>query len=449
MRHLFYSAGTLLLLVLAFSFRPSSPQKVCFACEQLTGLEKVVCLAEDFKASLTSTQLSAAQLDHTFANAKKWSNLPVTLAPRIGVRFGDLSAAQLAKAKTLIEASMGTGANEGYKEMQQLWAADKYLSQNGGGATYGDGQYFLAFLGTPSTTGSWELQTGGHHLAVANTYGGGQMKGATPSFRAVEPFAAFTIDGGTYQPIVQERDALAAMLASLSTAQLAAAKLSTTYNDIVLGPNSDWAFPSTKSGLRANQLSTAQKELITKAILTYVGDIDSANASAYMAIYTAQLDDTYIAYANNATLSQKGDYVRIDGPRVWIEYSVQNGIILTPTHPHSVWRDHQSDYGGLGNPSATHAPQRFEGVFEVSPNPVSEQTQVKIELDQPAVIRVQVLDGAGHLVPTGFRYNMTAGTHILPLVLSGLPAGLYTCTLEVSHADGSSVATASRQMSKI
>ncbi|WP_461105034.1 DUF3500 domain-containing protein [Spirosoma koreense] len=41
------------------------------------------------------------------------------------------------------------------------------------------------------------------------------------------------------------------------------------------------------------------------------------------------------------------DYFRIDGPRVWIEYSTQGGIVIrTPPHPHSVWRDRTGDYGG-------------------------------------------------------------------------------------------------------
>jgi hypothetical protein len=132
--------------------------------------QEIVNLANAFKATLNATQLATAELTYSLANAKKWSNLPVTMSPRIGIRFGDLSAAQLAAAKAVIRAATGTNANEGYAELEQLWAADEYLGANGGGTAYSAGQYYLAFLGTPAMTGTWELQTGGHHLAFANTY---------------------------------------------------------------------------------------------------------------------------------------------------------------------------------------------------------------------------------------------------------------------------------------
>lgn len=447
---LFAAAAMLGLAAFTLQKNAAPSEKTCAACDQLTGLEKVVCLADEFKALLSASQITTVQLDYNLANAKKWSNLPVNLSPRIGIRFGDLNATQLAKAKELIQAATGTTANEGYAEVQQLWAADDYLTQNGGGSGYGSGQYYMAFLGTPSTTGTWELQTGGHHLAVANTYAAGAMSGPTPSFRAVEPFAAFQNGGNTYQPIVQERDALAAMLASLSTSELASAKLTSNFNDIVLGPNKDWSFPTTKSGIKCSQLTAAQKNLVIAAIKTYVDDIDDSNAAKFMSLYTSQIDDTYISYANTAALSAKGDYVRIDGPRVWIEYSVQNGIILSPTHPHSVWRDHQSDYGGLGNPSiATNAPLRFDGKFEVFPNPAAAATaQVQIELKNAAAVSVSLFDMNGRKLSGGLKLNMTAGAHTLPLDLQVVPTGIFNCVLEVKNLDGS-VAVASKTLTKI
>lgn len=448
---MFLLGAAVLCLLAAFTWQNTTTKstKICLTCEGLSGLEKVVCLADDFKAALSAAQISTLELSYNLTNAAKWSNLPVTFVPRLGIRFGDLSADQLIKAKTLVASILGKGASEGYDEAQQLWAADQYLSQNGGGNAYGAGQYYMAFLGKPSTSGTWELQTGGHHLAVANTYSGGVLTGATPSFRAVEPFAAFQSGSNTYQPILQERDALAAVLASMTSAQLTTAKLGTTYNDITLGPGKDWQFPTTKSGIKCSQLSTAQKDKVIAAIRTYVEDIDSINADAYMALYTAQLDDTYISYANTTALAAQKDYIRIDGPRIWIEYSVQNGIVLSPTHPHSVWRDHQSDYGGLGNPNvATNNVQAFEGKFEIFPNPCPGNTQVQIELPNPALVNISVYDAMGKQVGTALRYNVTAGSHTFPIDLQTAPAALYSCILTIKNADGS-VARASRQLSKM
>ncbi len=449
MKWLLPAAAILLLAAFTFQKAVAPARKTCSTCDNLSGVEKIVCLAEDFKASLSASQVTSLQLDRTLANAQKWSNLPVTFVPRLGVRFGDLNATQLEKAKAILQAAMSNRPYEGYDEAQQLWAADEYLAQNGGGSTYGAGQYFMAFLGTPSTTGAWELQSGGHHLAISNTYANGEMSGATPSFRGAEPFSAFTLNGNTYQPLVQERDSLAAALASLSSTELAAAKLTTSFNDIVLGPNKDWQFPATKAGLKCSQLTGSQKSLILAAIRTYVGDIDSANAAAYMALYASQMDNTYIAYANNAALTQAKDYVRIDGPRVWIEFSMQNGVILSGPHPHSVWRDHTSDYGGLGNPtSSTQTALRFTGKFEVFPNPAAATAQVQVELENSAVIAVNLFDSTGKKCTGGFQYNMTAGEHTLPLRLQNLPQGQYNCLLEVKYPNGT-LATASKPLTKI
>ena len=318
-------------------------------CGTATGLQKVVCLAETFKATLTATQVATLQLSYSKADAVKWSNLPqaLTQTKRVGLALSGLSATQLTAFKALLAAAMGSSSNEGYAEALAILAADDYLSANGGGSTYGSGNYYVAFLGTPSTTGLWEFQYGGHHIAMSNTYNGGKLVGATPSFRAVEPFAPFSQNSVNYEPLGQERVALAAMLTGFSDAELTSAKLASTYSDILLGPGKDGQFPTTRAGLKASSLSASKKALVLAAIKTYVNDIDDENAATILAKYTAELDETYIGYSGTTAMETKNDYVRIDGPNIWIEYSTQGGIVIrSANHPHSVWRDRSGDYGG-------------------------------------------------------------------------------------------------------
>ena len=314
-------------------------------CTGVTGLARVVCLAEAFKATLTNTQLAAAQLAYTKTDAVKWSNFPqgATTPRRVGVMLGSLNATQLAAFRALMTAVLVDGVpNEGYDELEGVRAADDYLATTGGNTSlFGNGNYFLAFLGTPSTTGLWELQYGGHHYAFANTYNGGALTGVTPSFRGVEPVTAVTQNGKTYQPLEQERQAFASMIAGLGTTEQTTARLSTSFSDVLLGPGKDGQFPTAKQGLRVGNLSATQKALVLNAIKLYVNDLDTETAVTVLAKYTADIDNVYIAYAGSGTFSTQGDYVRIDGPAVWIEYSAQGAA-----HPHSVWRDRTSDYGG-------------------------------------------------------------------------------------------------------
>lgn len=320
-------------------------------CASATGINKIICLADAFKGQLDATQLATVQRTYSKSEAQKWSNLPQGLVQssykRIGLNFGSMTTTQIQYAKALIKEVAGTTTNEGWDELQQLLNADEYLAANGGGSgTYGAAYYYIALLGTPATTGTFEIQYGGHHTAFANTYKDGVLTGATPSFRGVEPFTTFTWNGKSNQPLQQEQAAFSAMLTGLSGSNLATAKLSVTYSDLVVGPQNDAAFPATASGVKCSNLSSAEKTLVLNAIKTYIYDVDDANAATIMAKYTNELDNTYIAYSGTTGLTTRNDYVRIDGPSIWIEYSCQGGIVLAGTHPHSVWRDKTKDYGG-------------------------------------------------------------------------------------------------------
>lgn len=313
-----------------------------------TGIYKIIRLAEALKSSLQDDQLAVVQLAYSKQDAAQWSNLPATFrgAKRVGLNFGSMTATQIRLAKTLLKAVAGNTVNEGWDELQQLLNADDYLAVNGGRSDYGAANYYIALLGTPAAKGTFEIQFGGHHMAFANTYKDGVLTGATPSFRGVEPFGTFVWDGKNNQPLNDEQTALSAMLTSFSEGQQAMAKLSSTYSDLLVGPQKDGAFPSTPSGIRCNDLSPAQRKLVMNAIKTYVDDIDEASAAAFVKKYEAQMNDTYISYSGTTGLTARNDYVRIDGPSVWIEYSCQHGVILSGTHPHSVWRDKLKDYGG-------------------------------------------------------------------------------------------------------
>lgn len=316
-------------------------------CSSKTSVEQIVCLADAFKATLSASQISALQLDYTFTNIKTWSNLPAAMSARKGLKFSTLSTTQLTAAKALVEAmTKSSVANEGYDEVKQIWAADDWLVSDGkANSDYGSGNYYIAFFGTPSTTGTFEIMETGHHKTVANTYNNGALVAATPHFVAVEPIT-WTTGGVTYAPVSQETDAMKALLSSLSATQLATAKSSSSFSDIILSPGKEWQFPTTFTGLVCSGLTDAQKTLALNVIKTYTNDIDATNAAKFLALYTSEIDKTYITYAGTGNMNTKGDYFRIDGPHVWIELSQNGGIIYSGPHPHSVWRDRISDYAG-------------------------------------------------------------------------------------------------------
>lgn len=315
-----------------------------------TDIVNIVKVAEAFKATLTASQVTALQYTYTKAQAQKWSNLPESLyRGRVGLQTSTFTAAQKTAFLELLKVTTGTTVNEGYEEYVGILDADDYLGANGGGSGYGSGNYYVGFLGTPSTTGLWCLQIGGHHGTNLFTYNGGKMTGGTPNFRSTEPYPTWTSTntGKMVQSLVQETAALAAFLQGLSAAELAIAKRASAQNDLIVGPQKDASFPTTKTGVKAGNLTTAQKNLLLAAIKTYVDELDDKAAGAVLAKYKFEIDNTYVSYVGGTTMAEKGDYILIDGPSVWIEWSMQGGIVIrNGVHPHSIWRDRTADYGG-------------------------------------------------------------------------------------------------------
>ncbi|WP_218006633.1 DUF3500 domain-containing protein [Streptomyces hokutonensis] len=359
--------------------------------KKATGVGAVVSAANEFLNTLDADQQASTLLDLTQANATAWSNLPCGSTCRPGIQLGSLTDTQLAAAMKVLKLATGTGKNTGYDQITQIIKADDVLNAaqstssagpapsdtasstasadpsatatdaptdvptgtppsggTGGGGLggYGSGVYFLAFLGTPSATGTWQLHFGGHHLALNLTYKNGKVAGASPFFVGVEPTTWTDDDGTTYSPLATMRDGLLALTGSLSTEQLATAKLSESFSDVLLGPGQDGQFPETKEGIKVSTLSPKQKQLVLKAIHPWIANVDDATAKKLMKTYEHELNQTYVAYSGTTALDTQGDYVRIDGPGVWVEFVCQNGVVYRDQiHYHTVYRDHTRDYG--------------------------------------------------------------------------------------------------------
>lgn len=322
----------------------------------------VVSATNSLLAALTPAQRTAIAYEKTLANAQKWSNLPTTFAARNGVKFGDMSTEAQNAAVALATLAAGT---RGTTLLSELREADEWLVTNGKASStdYGRGLYYVSVHGTPSTTSAWMLQIGGHHLAYNFTYNG-KCAGATPLFDGAEPMTWTDTGGVAHAPLEPQRAAMVALLSSVGS--LSGARLSGTFSDIVNGPtgggpgggsSGDTKYPSSLSyptgttgrGVLVSGLSAEQKALVKTAIEAWVRNVATPVSDTLLAAYESDeaLSETYVGYTGSADLSTQASYVRIDGPRVWIEVTVQGGIIYRDrVHFHTIWRDKAADYGG-------------------------------------------------------------------------------------------------------
>ena len=309
---------------------------------------KAVCsAAESLLATLSATQRNGVQFAFNRTTAStKWSNLPCGAACRNGLQFSTLSATQLEAALAVAQAALSSA---GYGTFDGIRKADDFLGSLGASNVYDSGIYFIAFIGTPSSTGEWILQLGGHHYAL-NFYYHGSVESPTPYFTGMNP-STFTLNGQSYSPLKPKVDVMVAMIAGLDATQRASAKLNGTFGDVLLGPGADNFFPA-PSGLKVSTLSATQQALVVDAMEAWVNDMPSGVASDFLAAYTSSsaLENTYVGWAGaNASLATQGSYIRIDGPRAWMEIVVQGpAAIAGQVHYHAIWRDETLDYGGDG-----------------------------------------------------------------------------------------------------
>jgi hypothetical protein len=313
----------------------------------------VVDAANALLDKLTATQKATIQLAATLANAQQWSNLPTTFVRRNGVALIDMSADAQTAAVALVAAAAG---NNGATLFAELRAADEYLVTNGGASAtdYGGGRYFVAYIGTPSTSAKWMLQIAGHHLAYNFSYNA-KCTSATPLFDGVEP-TTWT-DSTMHAPLEEQRASSVALLTSVSSKT--ESKLTGTFSDLLMGPpagQGDTKYPTslpyptatTGRGVLVGSLGAEQKTLVKTAIEAWVKNTADPIATSLLAQYESDdaLNQTYVGYAGNADLTTQGSYLRIDGPRVWIELTVQGGIVYKgKVHYHTIWRDKAADYG--------------------------------------------------------------------------------------------------------
>ena len=310
----------------------------------------VVTATQAFLATLDADTASKVEFDFTDNESRQtWSNYPAAQVPRKGVALSDLSdsakAAALAVVKTML-------SEQGYSQVEAVQAADDWLNQNSASGTdsFGsDTDYYIAVYGTPSTTDPFMVQFGGHHLARNYTYKG-TTASITPDFTGTEP-KSFTVGSTDVEPMKEKAGTLFAAFDSLTDEQDAQAKLSGTLNDILMGPGVDSGeFPATE-GVSVGSLSAAQQQLVVDAIAAWVNDAAPGEAASLLATYEADLANTKIAYANSTTVDGENTYLRIDGPRVWIELVNTRSMSTPNVHYHGVYRDKADDYGST-NPSS-------------------------------------------------------------------------------------------------
>ena len=313
---------------------------------------RAIVAANAFLGTLTAAERAHAAFPFISPQKTNWSNLPSGIYQRNSLRLGDLAPAKHDAALALVASVL---SREGYRKVQNIMNGDEVLKGSGGGRTggragapggggrgggvvFGQDEYYIAVLGTPSLTTPWMIQFGGHHLAINVTIVGGNNV-MTPSLPAAQP-AKYTLNGQTIRPLGNENDKGFALINALDAGQRKQAILNYQVNDLVLGPGQDGKVIQPE-GILASALNNNQQTMLLDVAHEWVGILNDDAAAAKMAEIRQNLSRTYFAWSGSTTNGGLA-YFRIQGPTVLIEYAPQQGDL---DHIHTIYRDPTNDYG--------------------------------------------------------------------------------------------------------
>jgi uncharacterized protein DUF3500 len=311
---------------------------------------RAVDAARAFLATMDDRQRAKVALPLNADTRKVWSNLPTGIAMQVGaterngLKLGDLTPAQQNAALALVGTAL---SRAGYEKVTDIVNADQALELRsapsraaGSKVKFGRAEFYVAILGTPSTTSRWMVQFGGHHLAI-NVTVSGQDSVLTPTHTGAQP-AAYTLNGETIRPLGRENDKAFTLMTALDASQAKDALLGYQVRNLVLGPGEDGKVIQPE-GVRASTFTRSQREMLLDLVGEWVSILNDEAAAAKMAEITRNLGETYFAWAGSTT-NGKAAYFRIQGPTVIIEYAPQGGNDPTD-HIHTIYRDPTNDYG--------------------------------------------------------------------------------------------------------
>lgn len=314
-------------------------------------IKRIVAAADRVLQSLNEAERAKTQFPFDSPQRTRWSNLPSPMFERRGLRLADITPAQRTLVMNLLQVALST---EGYRKVTEIMRGDEVLRvgraaapagggggrggrTGGAGPVFGENEYYLAFLGAPSTAAPWMLQFGGHHLAINLTLAGSQG-GMAPSLPAAQP-ATYTWEGREIRPLGREHDKAFALINALDAGQQGQAILKTKVADLVLGPGQDGKVIQPE-GIRASALSSKQQNMLVELIHEWVGIMTDTVSNPQVSEIRANLAGTYFAWSGPTTVGSVA-YFRIQGPTVVIEYAPQGNV----DHIHTIYRDPTNDYG--------------------------------------------------------------------------------------------------------
>jgi uncharacterized protein DUF3500 len=293
--------------------------------------------ANSFVASLQPDQQSKASFEWKSDERENWHFIPKA---RVGLPFKEMSEAQRKLGHALLNSGL---SQRGYAKATTIMSLELVLFDMENKNTKRDPlMYYVSIYGKPGATNDWGWRVEGHHLSINFTLANGKDISATPMFFGSNPGEVREGPRKGLRLLATEEDLGRKLVKSFSDEQRKIVIFSTNAPKEIITGNARKAKVLELVGLRQEQMTAGQQELLTKLIKEYLSRVRTELAKYDWAkIEKTGVGKVYFGWAGGVERGEK-HYYRIQGPTFLMEYdNTQNDA----NHVHTVWRDFENDFG--------------------------------------------------------------------------------------------------------
>lgn len=334
---------TVLLFLSSIMFCQSSDDIIDITIEFINSLQKeeLVTVNHDFEDTLRT----------------RWTNLPVGLAKRPGISYGELSEESKIRFNHLLTTLL---SSQGYLKITSIMNLDDILNivyktayerKTISGKVFDEvmnldwnyKHYFISIWGEPQKEKPWGLKFEGHHISL-NLSVAGDKYSLTPLFLGTDPAEVTISKYAGLRVLSKEEDYGIKLINSLNKEEKLIATLSKeVLQDIITNPTNKNRITQYQ-GIKASDFNKEQKELFELLIKEYIGNLEYYKANEYLdKIKKSGIDEIYFAWIGSYE-RRKPNYYIVNGPDFLIEYD-NVGFQKDGNHIHSIWREKNNDFG--------------------------------------------------------------------------------------------------------
>jgi hypothetical protein len=295
--------------------------------------------AEKFLTSLTPEQRQQATFPFDSGERLRWHFVPQF--ERNGLTIKAMTEPQRKLAHELLKTGLSDRGYTTYTQIMQLENILKAQEKGSGPARDPEGYRFSVF-GTPSAKGTWAWRVEFHHVSLHYTIVNGTAIASTPSFAGANPAEVKDGPQKGQRTLGQLEDTARALVAGLDAGQRKTAIFNNVALNDIVTENALDINPLSPAGLKASDMTAAQRDQLMKVLDAYAGLMSPDIASDRMSkVKIAGVENIAFAWAGSIERGQK-HYYRLQGPTFLVEFdNTQNDA----NHVHSVWRDFRGDFG--------------------------------------------------------------------------------------------------------